>query len=99
MVTGRSHAFLLGNHKLMALAGSEREPALLVADDLARDDVLEIAMLEAVLDLGDEPAQDAVEGRRLVPARQVSHLGALSKVARRRWSCGVTALGFKNGRM
>src|SRR5207247_5068415 len=58
LVGGRSHAFVLGNYELMALAGAQREPPPLLADDLARKGVLEVAMTEALMNLG----QDAVEG-------------------------------------
>lgn len=88
-MSGRLYAFVLGNHKLMALTGAEGELSLLATHDLAREGELEVPMSQAVVDLGEDPVERPVDRRRLVPVRLVSHYGA----PHRAWSmveCNVS---------
>src|SRR6266849_7126318 len=60
---GPPHVVLFRNDELVALAGSEGEPPPLVADDLARDGVLKVAVTEALFDLRHDAGERATHRR------------------------------------
>src|SRR5262249_54319485 len=78
----RALALFFGDYKLIALSGLQREPAPLVADDVALQDVFEVAVTQAVLNLTEDSADGAVDCASRFPpdSQRAAHLRSSESV-------------------